>query len=166
MKSVTPSMPRRAHPGDAGVDVCALVDVELAPGETRAVPTGLVLHIPLGYEVQVRPRSGISMRTPLRLPNSPGTIDHGYRDELLILVHNSSCRCMCEDEGACYGLEDGEGRQGRYRIRAGERIAQLVVAQLAPLDLCEIDGSQLEAEAAEETPYDRGGGFGSTGLRA
>ncbi len=91
-------LPSYAKPGDAGMDVCAAVDRSIKPGETVIIPTGLKLAIPEGYEIQVRPRSGISYKTPLRLSNSPGTIDSGYRDELGILITNTSekkCR-LCE----------------------------------------------------------------------
>jgi len=149
------SLPRRSHPGDAGFDVTSAVDLVLAPGETAAVPTGLILDIPAGYEVQVRPRSGISLGTRLRIANSPGTVDHGYRDELCIIVHNSSCPCEVADTGAVYSLAERGNRAGSYRIAAGERIAQLVVSRLAPVT--------LEWTSGAATGPDRGGGFGSSG---
>ena len=83
-------LPVYAREGDAGMDVRAAVDITIAPGATVIVPTGLKVAIPAGYEIQVRPRSGMSYKTPLRVPNAPGTIDSGYRDELGVLIWNSS----------------------------------------------------------------------------
>ena len=70
-------LPRYANFGDAGMDVCAAEDITINPGQTAIIPTGLKVAIPLGYEIQVRPRSGISVKNPLRIPNSPGTIAKG-----------------------------------------------------------------------------------------
>jgi dUTP pyrophosphatase len=81
-------LPSYARPGDAGMDVCAAEDTVIMPGQTVVIPTGLKLAVPEGYEIQVRPRSGISLNTPLRLSNSPGTIDSGYRNELGIIMTN------------------------------------------------------------------------------
>jgi len=83
-------IPKYAKPWDAGMDICAAEDVIIRPGETVIVPTGLKMAIPEGYEIQVRPRSGISLNTPLRITNSPGTIDSGYRDEIGIIITNTS----------------------------------------------------------------------------
>jgi dUTP pyrophosphatase len=83
-------IPQYSRPGDAGMDVCAAEETVIKPGETVIVPTGLKLAIPEGYEIQVRPRSGISLNTPLRIANSPGTIDSGYRDEMGIIIWNTS----------------------------------------------------------------------------
>ncbi|MDI9469166.1 MAG: aminotransferase [Bacillota bacterium] len=149
------SLPWRNHPGDAGFDVTAAVDVLLTPGETVAVPTGLILDIPEGFEVQVRPRSGISLGTRLRIANSPGTVDHGYRDELCVIVHNSSCPCEVADPDAVYALSERGNRAGSYQIAAGERIAQLVVSRLTPVT--------MEWTSQEATGPNRGGGFGSSG---
>ena len=88
------TLPFYANPYDAGMDVCAAEDVMIKPGETVIIPTGLKFAIPEGYEIQVRPRSGISYRTPLRISNSPGTIDAGYRDELGIIMTNTSLRSI------------------------------------------------------------------------
>ena len=70
----TAVIPAYAHPGDAGMDIYAAADVTVEPGRSVLVPTGLKMAIPVGYEVQIRPRSGISLKTPLRVPNAPGTI--------------------------------------------------------------------------------------------
>ncbi|MDD4188959.1 MAG: aminotransferase, partial [Eubacteriales bacterium] len=70
-------MPKYARPGDAGMDVFAAENCIIGPGQTAVIPTGLKLAIPEGYEIQVRPRSGLSLKTPLRIANSPGTVDSG-----------------------------------------------------------------------------------------
>ena len=79
-------IPTYAHEGDAGMDLYAAEDVIIAPGTSVLVPTGLKMAIPVGYEVQIRPRSGVSLKTALRIPNSPGTIDSGYRDEVNVIM--------------------------------------------------------------------------------
>jgi dUTPase len=101
------------------MDVQSAVDVDIAPGQTVLVPTGLKFAIPEGYEIQVRPRSGLSLRTALRLPNSPGTIDSGYRGELGIIVSNTAIPSPagCADgaqspgEGVEPGCVRGEGTE-------------------------------------------------------
>jgi dUTP pyrophosphatase len=124
--------------GAAGLDLCAAVEGELvlAPGERLAVPTGLAIAIPDGFEGQVRPRSGLAMSHGVTCLNSPGTIDSDYRGEIKVLLIN-------------------HGRDS-FVIRRGMRIAQLVIA---PVARAEIElSSELDA-----TP--RGaGGFGSTGI--
>ena len=82
-------IPVYAKEGDAGMDVCAAIGADIYPGQTIIIPTGLKLAIPTGYEIQVRPRSGLSYKTFLRIANSPGTIDSGYRDELGIIISNT-----------------------------------------------------------------------------
>ena len=78
--------PAYAHVTDSGMDVFALEDITLAPGEQKIIPIGIKVAIPAGYELQVRPKSGISAKTKLRIANTPGTIDAGYRDEIGIIV--------------------------------------------------------------------------------
>lgn len=131
------SVPVYARPGDAGMDVSAVEDLVIAPGETVVVRTGLKVAIPAGYEIQIRPRSGLSLKTPLRIPNSPGTIDCGYRDEIGIILQNTSVK-------------------ENYEIKKGERIAQMVL-QRVPLIEWEMTASV--ASIGEN----RGGGFGSSG---
>jgi len=128
-------LPSYATPGAAGMDVVAAEDVDLAPGQRHAVATGFRVAIPKGYEIQVRPRSGLAFKHGISVPNTPGTIDSDYRGELKILLIN-------------HGAEI-------FVIRRGERIAQLVpaVVILAAFD-----------EVGELDETDRGhGGFGSTG---
>ena len=130
-------LPAYATPGAAGLDVVAGEDFDLAPGQRHAVATGFAIAIPSGYEVQVRPRSGLAFKHGLSVPNAPGTIDSDYRGELKILLIN-------------------HGDQP-FPVRRGERIAQLVPAAVTPACFHEVD-------SLDET--DRGaGGFGSTGVR-
>ncbi len=131
-------LPQRASPGSAGFDLRAAVDSEivLEPGGRVRVPTGLVVEIPPGWEGQVRPRSGLAAEHGVTLTNSPGTIDSDFRGEIEVLLVNLG----------------GE----RLAILRGDRIAQMVVAPVASVEIVEITAS---------TPTDRGrGGFGSTGL--
>lgn len=151
-------LPSYANPYDAGMDVCAAEDIVIKPGETVIIPTGLKFAIPEGYEIQVRPRSGISLRTPLRLANSPGTIDAGYRDELGIIVCNTSPEGGVSDgDETLLSLDSKGNKKGTYIIRKGERIAQLVLAQVPRMNLKVVD-------SVKDIGTDRGGGFGSTGV--
>ena len=81
-------IPTYANMTDAGVDIYALEDIQILPGETKLIKTGLKVAVPAGYELQVRPKSGVSLRTKLRVANTPGTIDSGYRDEIGIIIEN------------------------------------------------------------------------------
>lgn len=150
-------LPKYANPGDAGMDVYAAESIMIAPGETVVVPTGLKVAIPEGYEIQVRPRSGISFKTPLRVPNSPGTIDSGYRDELGIIISNSSDIDVPDNREIPYTLEEKENRKGTYIIRKGDRIAQIVLQVVPKMKFTVVD-------SVREIGSDRGGGFGSTGV--
>ena len=128
-------LPSYATPGAAGMDVVAAEDVDLQPGQRHAVATGFRLAIPDGYEVQVRPRSGLAFKHGISVPNTPGTIDSDYRGELKILLIN-------------HGGEP-------FAVRRGERIAQLVPAA--------VTRAAFE-EVADLCETERGhGGFGSTG---
>ncbi|MFK5925410.1 MAG: dUTP diphosphatase, partial [Desulfuromusa sp.] len=104
----------------AGMDICALLDnaLHLEPGERSLVPTGLSFAIPTGYELQVRPRSGLAIKHGIALVNSPGTIDADYRGEVRIILIN-------------HGLES-------FTINSGDRIAQLIVAPVCQADLIEV----------------------------
>ena len=131
-------LPSYATPGSAAVDLRnAGPDVVLEPMQRTLVPTGLAIALPHGYEAQVRPRSGLSLKRGIGLVNSPGTIDSDYRGELLLPVINF----------------DREPQ----RIEHGERVAQMVIAPVARVSWNEAD-SLPESERAE-------GGFGSTGTR-
>lgn len=131
-------LPAYATDGAAGMDVVAAEDVILAPGGRHAVATGFALAIPPGYEVQVRPRSGLALKHGISLPNTPGTIDSDYRGELKIIMIN-------------LGSES-------FPIRRGDRVAQLVVAPVQPARFVEVDALEDTARGA--------GGFGSTGVSA
>lgn len=150
-------MPSYARPGDAGMDICAAEESMIKPGETVIVPTGLKLAIPEDYEIQVRPRSGISYKTPLRLSNSPGTIDSGYRDELGIIMTNTSESCIA-DASEVYTIESKGNKAGTYHIRRGDRIAQIVLQVVPRMHLTVVD-------SVADIGTNRGGGFGSTGVR-
>ncbi len=152
-------LPARARPGDAGLDLQSCEEVLLKPGETRAVRTGLRLAIPEGFEAQIRPRSGLSLHTPLRIPNAPGTIDSGFRDELCVLLQNTSRPCVLRPDDGCLEplATDTRGNvQGTYRIRPGDRIAQMVLARLPDITLRPV-------ESVADLGQNRGGGFGHTG---
>ncbi len=150
-------LPFYAKPGDAGMDVCAAENVSISPGETVIVPTGLKLAIPEGYEIQVRPRSGISFKTPLRLSNSPGTIDSGYRDELGIIMTNTS-ETDSRNENGILNTDSKGNKKGTYEIRKGDRIAQIVLQEIPRMKLTVVPSVQSIGN-------NRGGGFGSTGVR-
>jgi dUTP pyrophosphatase len=150
-------LPSYAHEHDAGMDIYATEDVLLLPGETKLVPTGLAAAIPQGYEAQIRPRSGISLKTMLRIPNSPGTIDAGYRDQICIIMHNASFLHSDLSDQEYLTLEEKGNRHGTYLIRRGDKIAQMVFAQIShvnPSAVLTLDGIGV----------DRKGGFGSTGI--
>ncbi len=151
-------LPKYANPGDAGMDVYSAENITIAPGETVIIPTGLKLAIPEGYEIQVRPRSGISFKTPLRIPNSPGTIDSGYRDELGIIVWNSSDMNSSDNINAPYTLEDKGNKKGTYIIKKSDRIAQIVLQVVPKMTFTTVS-------SVKDIGANRGGGFGSTGIR-
>lgn len=150
------TVPAYAHPNDSGMDVYASEDVLIQPGQTVAVPTGITLAIPDGYEIQVRPRSGLSLNTMLRIPNSPGTIDAGFRDEVKIIMHNASSDCVQYPEGTLHGASSKGNPKGPYRIKRGDRVAQLILAKTERAAFVFVD-------SLDEIGNDRMGGFGSTG---
>lgn len=150
-------LPKYARAGDAGMDVYAAEEVWIRPGETVIIPTGLKLAIPEGYEIQVRPRSGVSYKTPLRLPNSPGTIDSGYRDELGIIMTNTSETCSSNAE-RILSIDGKDNQMGTYRIKKGDRVAQAVLQEVPRIAFRVV-------ESVKAVGQDRGGGFGSTGVR-
>jgi dUTP pyrophosphatase len=163
-------LPSYARPGDAGMDVCAAEEVVLRPGQTVLVPTGLKMAIPEGYEIQIRPRSGISLKTPIRVSNSPGTIDSGYRDELCIILTNTSVSmegsnsgasadsAAADSEAGCLNIDSKGNLNGTYIIKNGDRIAQMVLQEIPRMKLVTVD-------SIEGIGTNRGGGFGSTGVK-
>ncbi len=138
LRRLDPDLPAPvyAHDGDAGADLLASVDVELAPGERAVVPTGTAIALPNGYAAFVHPRSGLAARHGLALVNAPGTIDAGYRGEIQVIVVNLDPRAT-------------------LRLRRGDRIAQLVIQRVERARFVEVE------ELPESVRGD--GGFGSTG---
>lgn len=129
-------LPSYAHPSDAGMDVRSVDELTLAPGQRALVHTGLVMLLPPGYEAQVRPRSGLALKSGVTVLNTPGTIDSGYRGEVGVILAN-------------FGEAD-------FQVKTGDKIAQIVVAPVTQPEI-------VETEDADET--DRGAdGFGSTGV--
>lgn len=148
-------LPTYANQGDAGMDVCAAEDITINPGQTVIVPTGIKVAIPMGYEIQVRPRSGISFKNPLRVPNSPGTIDAGYRDEIGIIMTNVSEEKYAD--AGVFRIGDKGNNKGIYEIKKGDKIAQLVLQRVPVIKFTEV-------KSVKEIGTDRRGGFGSTGI--
>ena len=114
------TLPTRAYEGDAGIDLSACERVELAPGERALVPTGLAVAIPDGHAGYVQPRSGLAARHGISIVNAPGLVDAGYRGELLVNLLNTDAR-------------------ETFVVEPGMRIAQLVVLEVANVDLVEVD---------------------------
>ena len=135
--------PKLAHPayaqyGDAGFDLRSRINCEVLPNNRLIIPTGLVFEIPYGYEGQIRSRSGLAAKYGIKVLNSPGTLDHGYRGEVMVILHNVSTEV--------------------FSVKKGDRIAQLVVAKV---ELVELIPTEDELSSS-----DRGtGGLGSTGIK-
>jgi dUTP pyrophosphatase len=134
-------LPSYESPGAAGMDLRAAVEagspVVLAPGERAAIPTGLAIALPEGYEGQVRPRSGLALKVGITTLNTPGTIDADYRGEVKVILINHGAEAV--------------------RIERGDRIAQLIIAPVVQALWSEVDGLDETGRGA--------GGFGSTGAR-
>ena len=132
-------VPAYAHPGDAGADLYAAAEVTLEPGERALVPTGVALALPHGYAGLVHPRSGLAARHGITIVNAPGTVDAGYRGEILVNLVNLDPRAA-------------------FTVRRGDRIAQLVVQAVALVDFVEVDS--LEDTSRGDTGHGASGGFG------
>ena len=132
-------LPARAHPGDAGTDLFAAQDVELAPGQRALVPTGVAIALPDGYAAFVHPRSGLAARHGVTLVNAPGTVDAGYRGEIRVTLLNTDT-------------------ERPVRLQRGDRIAQLVVQRVAYPVFHEVETLPGSARGQD--------GFGSTGGHA
>ncbi len=130
------TLPTRAHPGDAGLDLHALEAAALEPGERAAIATGIAVEIPPGQAGLVLPRSGLAARHGIALVNAPGLIDSGYRGELSVLLLNTD-------------------RRARFELAAGDRIAQLVLVAIGAPTPSEVDALSASARGT--------GGFGSSG---
>lgn len=135
-------LPAYAHPGDAGADLCAAAEVTLAPGERALLPTGLAVAIPDGHVGLVHPRSGLAARHGVTVVNAPGTVDAGYRGEVFVNLVN---------------LDPREP----FTVRRGDRIAQLVVQEVALGEFVEADS--LPPAPRGETGHGASGGFGPGG---
>jgi len=129
-------VPDYAHLGDSGADLFSTVDETLAPLERKGIPTGLAAEVPMGFELQVRPKSGLALNSGLTVLNTPGTIDFGYRGEIKVILINLT--------------------QEPYKISKGQKIAQLVVAPVAY--------ARFQEEQQLSDTSRGAGGFGSTGL--
>jgi dUTP pyrophosphatase len=134
-------MPSRAHDGDAGVDLCSAVDVELAPGRRALVPTGIAVAVPHGMVGLVHPRSGLASRVGLSIVNSPGTIDAGYRGEIKVALINLD-------------------PEQPIVLRRGDRIAQLLVQRVELPELVEV--TSFDEAGLSDTSRGEGG-HGSSG---
>ena len=128
-------LPSRATAHSAGMDLVAAVEVTIAPGERKLVATGLKVAVPEGYELQLRPRSGLALKHGISLPNTPATIDADYRGELQVILIN-------------FGSEP-------FDVKRGDRIAQMLVQRVEPVSFREVDALPESGRGA--------GGFGSTG---
>ena len=129
-------LPRFAKPGDAGADLYARVDLELAPGERALMPTGIAIALPPGFAAFIHPRSGLAIRDGLSMVNAPGTIDASYRGEISVILIN---------------LDSSK----KIAIKRGDRVAQLVIQRVENVNILPV--THLPGT-------DRGvGGFGSTG---
>lgn len=130
-------LPKYQTEGSAGLDLCAAcgADISIAPGERKLIPTGICMALPLNYEAQIRPRSGLALKNGITLPNSPGTIDSDYRGELQIILLNAG--------------------QETFIVKRGMRIAQMVIAPVVKASFQTADNLDDTVRAA--------GGFGHTG---
>ncbi|GAA1352656.1 hypothetical protein GCM10009636_15130 [Arthrobacter koreensis] len=128
--------PSYAHPGDAGADLRARVDVELAPGQRVLVPTGVSIALPFGYVALIHPRSGLATRHGLTIVNAPGTVDAGYRGEISVTLLNTDAA-------------------ETIRLKRGDRIAQMVIQR--------VEIAEFEPVAELSDSVRGAGGFGSTG---
>ena len=155
-------IPQYAHISDSGLDLYAVEDITLKPGEKALIPTGIKVALPPGYELQVRPKSGRALKTELRVANTPGTIDQGYRDEIKVIMENidppirSINISNWDENNDVVHFSDIEFGQS-YTIGKGEKFAQLVLAETPKVSFYRVDSVANIGE-------DRGGGFGSTGL--
>jgi len=133
--SSSATLPVRAHPADAGLDLHSAVDLDIPPGEIRLVGTGLALELPPGTEAQVRPRSGLALTYSVTVLNTPGTIDEGYRGEVGVILINHGQRV--------------------FEVRRGMKVAQLVVQPTLAVEIVAVDALSDTSRGER--------GFGSTG---
>lgn len=149
-------IPQYAKLNDAGMDIRAAEDAYIHPNQTIIIPTGIKVAIPIGYEIEVRPRSGLSNNTPLRIANSPGTVDSGFRDEIGIIITNTSESYLNNDY--IHNLNTKGNKQGIYQINKGDRIAQIVLKEVPTINWVIVD-------SVKDIGIDRKSGFGDTGIK-
>lgn len=153
-------LPTYAKNGDAGLDIYAREEITISPGETVIIPTGIKCAIPDGYALLIQPRSGQSAKTKLRIANTPGLIDSGYRDDIGVIVENieppfKDIEYDFDDNGEIHIKSILHGTP--YTIAPGQRFAQMRLVQVPKADF-------VQVESVGEIGEDRGGGFGSTDL--
>ena len=153
------TLPTYAHDTDAGMDIYAQDEYTIAPGETIVIPTGIKCAIPEGYALLIQPRSGQSAKTKLRIANTPGLIDAGYRDEIGVIVENieppfKDIDYEFDDNGEIHIKSILHGQS--YTIAPGQRFAQMRLVQVPKAEF-------VRVESVGEIGEDRSGGFGSTG---
>ena len=129
--------PRKAHDDDAAFDLRSRIDTVVPSGRFMLVPTGVFMELPVGYEAQVRPRSGLALKHGITVLNTPGTIDAGYRGEVGVILINAG--------------------ENDFSIARGDRIAQMIIQQLTDVQLVSVEALSETARGA--------GGFGSTGVK-
>lgn len=153
-------MPEYAHSDDSGMDVFALDNYTIHPGETKLIPTGIKMAVPNGYEIQVRPKSGRALKSKMRIANAPGTVDASYRGELCVIIDNieppiKDITYDFDDNG--HPIITSILRGGDMIIGKGEKFAQLVLMEVPKAVLFQVENLD-DTERAE-------GGFGSSGLK-
>lgn len=153
-------LPIYAHETDAGLDIYAREEITINPGETKIIGTGIKTAIPEGYAILIQPRSGQSVKTKLRIANTPGLIDSGYRDEIGVIIENIEPPFKDID----YEFDENGKIQinsilhgNSYTIAEGQRFAQMRLVQVPKAEF-------IQVESVGEIGEDRGGGFGSTGI--
>ena len=154
-------MPEYAHIDDSGMDLYALEDYTIHPGETKLIPTGLKFAIPNGYELQIRPKSGRCLKTKLRVANTPATIDAGFRGEVCVIVENVEAPIQditYEFDNDGHPVITSILHGSDHYIHKGEKFAQLVLAEVPKANFYLVDKVMEDTERAD-------GGFGSTGLK-
>jgi len=152
-------LPTYAHTTDAGLDIYAKEEITIAPGETKIISTGIKVAIPEGYAILIQPRSGQSVKTKLRIANTPGLIDSGYRDDIGVIIENieppfKNIEYDFDDNGEIHikSIEHGQS----YTIVEGQRFAQMRLVQVPKANF-------VEVESVGDIGENRNGGFGSSG---
>ena len=129
-------LPEYAHPGDAGLDLFSVEETVIQPGESKLIGTGIMIELPENTEAQIRPRSGLALKNQITVLNSPGTIDHGYRGQVGVILINHGTK--------------------PFTVESGMKIAQMVIAPVMSVKI--VDTKDLTETKRGE------GGFGSTGI--